>query len=75
MPYVKALGTTNVTTRNRSIGANDKLLYIEMDSELIQGARLDILYAITVTNNSEKDYDYYVDNQINLLGKMLKDLL
>ena len=56
--YVKAMGTKNVTTRERSIDAHDKLLYIEMDSELIQGARLDILYAITVTNNSEIDYEY-----------------
>lgn len=56
--YVKALGTTDITTRAKAIKANQKLLYIEMDSEYIQGARLDILYKITVTNNSEIDYEY-----------------
>lgn len=56
--YVKAIGSNNIRTRTDAIGAKQKQLSIEMDSELIQGARLDILYAITVTNNSEKDYEY-----------------
>ena len=56
--YVKALGTKDVKTRAEATSAKEKFLYIEMDSELIQGARLDILYAITVTNNSEIDYEY-----------------
>lgn len=60
MNYVRALGQTEVFDRDtfeRSLG-REKALYIEMDTELIQGARLDILYAITVTNNSEIDYEY-----------------
>lgn len=60
MNYVRALGQTEVFNRNtflQSLG-REKALYIEMDTELIQGARLDILYAITVTNNSEIDYEY-----------------
>lgn len=60
MNYVRALGKTEIFDRNAfqdSMG-KEKALYIEMDTELIQGARLDILYAITVTNNSEIDYEY-----------------
>lgn len=63
MNYVKALGENDIKTRSDSLKAKAKLLYIEMDSELIQGARLDIVYKITVTNNSEKDYEYaYIAN-------------
>lgn len=64
MNYVRALGQTEVFNRNtflQSLG-REKALYIEMDTELIQGARLDILYAITVTNNSEIDYEYDSEN-------------
>ncbi|MCI8273787.1 MAG: hypothetical protein HFJ55_06900 [Clostridia bacterium] len=68
MNYVKALGTGLATNREDAVKAKEKFLYIEMDSELIQGARLDILYKLTVTNNSEKDYeyDYGYDYQNNI---------
>ena len=33
-------------------------VWMEMDRELIQGATLEILYKITVTNKSEIDYEY-----------------
>ena len=66
MNYVKALGDKDIKTRADAVKAKEKFLYIEMDSELIQGARLDITYAITVTNNSEKDYEYeYEYNDID----------
>lgn len=58
MNYVKPLGDKDIATRKDALKAKSKLLYIEMDSELIQGSRLDIRYAITVTNNSEIDYEY-----------------
>ena len=59
MNYVKALGNT-MTTRENVVNnkKQTKLLYLEMDSELIQGSRIDILYKITATNNSEIDYEY-----------------
>ena len=57
MSYVKALGQ-QVHSRNDYRSANEKQLYLEMDPELMQGAKIEILYAITVTNNSEIDYDY-----------------
>lgn len=53
--YVKALGNT-ITSRD--VRARDKLVSIEIDTELIHGAKIDMTYAITVTNNSEHDYDY-----------------
>lgn len=63
--YVKAIGTKVKSGKNSVVydrdsykKANDKLISVEMDSELLQGARLDITYAITVTNNSENDYEY-----------------
>lgn len=39
--------------------AHYKRLIIEADAELIQGAQLEIRYSVKVTNNSEKEYDYY----------------
>lgn len=57
--YTKALGFKNrITNRGTSLSALDKLLSIEIDSELIQGATMEVWYAITVNNNSEKDYEY-----------------
>ena len=66
MNYVKAIGfTTNTDVNGREIAkfseADDKMLTIEMDSEIIQGAKLEVWYSITVTNNSEIDYDYEKD--------------
>ena len=53
-----ALTNTLLNTREAVKKSNEKLLSIEMDSELIQGSTIDITYAITVTNNNEKDYVY-----------------
>ena len=64
MNYLRALGRTEINSRedfSQSLG-KEKAIYIEMDTELIQGARLDILYAITVTNNSEIDYEFDTAN-------------
>ena len=44
------------------------MVKVEMDEELIQGSRLEIGYAISITNNSEKDYNteaYYKYGNIN----------
>ena len=65
MNYVKALGfKTNTDANGREIAefSNvDKMITIEIDSELIQAAKLEVWYSITVTNNSEIDYDYEKD--------------
>ena len=59
--YAKPIGFGEpVESGEAARRALDKQISIEIDSELIQGAQLDIKYAIRVTNNSEKDYDYYV---------------
>lgn len=59
MSYAKALGFNDIiNNREESLSALDKLLSIEMDSELIQGATLNVTFAVTVTNNSEIDYEY-----------------
>ena len=55
LDYVKALGNT---ITNRETKPKDKLVSIEIDTELMHGAKIDMTYAITVTNNSEHDYDY-----------------
>ena len=62
--YVKAIGmykTEPVRSRDQAKKASDKLLSIEIDSELIQGSILEMWYEVTVTNNSEYDYEYYAD--------------
>ena len=46
--YVKALGTSG----------KNRLVLAEIDNELIQGATVEVEYAITITNYSEIDYDY-----------------
>ena len=65
MNYVKAIGfKTNTDANGRQVAEFseiDRMLTIEMDSELIQGAKLEIWYSITVTNNSEIDYEYEKD--------------
>ena len=61
MNYVKAIG---FNTNNREIAVyseTDKMLTMEIDSELLQGAKLEVWYLITLTNNSEKDYEYEKD--------------
>ena len=57
MNYVKAIGFS----KDRDIATFskiDKMLTMEIDSELLQGAKLEVWYLITLTNNSEKDYEY-----------------
>ena len=66
LDYVKALGNT-ITSRN--VKARDKLVSIEIDTELIHGAKIDMTYAVTVTNNSEHDYDYEVGNSYYYFGE------
>lgn len=65
MDYLRYLGNDKGrgpnTTRNEALTTQSKLTYIEMDTELIQGATLDIIYTITVSNRSERDYDYRTD--------------
>lgn len=66
MNYVKAIGFNTNTDRNgREIAkfskVDDKLLTIEIDSELLQGAKLEVWYSVTATNNSEIDYEYDKD--------------
>lgn len=65
MNYVKAIGfKTNTDENGREIAefsTLDKMLIIELDSELTQGAKLEVWYSITATNDSEKDYDYEKD--------------
>ena len=69
--YVRALGptpddsasdelkwVTNTRAKYQNAIIHERNIYMEMDSELIQGATLEILYKITVTNNSERDYEY-----------------
>lgn len=60
--YVKAPGLTQKTDANgrevAQYSPTDRLLSIEIDQELIQGATLEVWYAITATNYSEIDYDY-----------------
>ena len=50
--YITYMAPTNVN----QVNANG-ILRAEMDSELIEGAKVEITYAIKVTNVSEKDYD------------------
>ena len=66
LSYVKALGNTII---NRDVKPINKLISIEIDTELIHGAKIDITYAITVTNNSEHDYDYAVGNTYYYFGE------
>lgn len=59
LPYMIALGTKEIRT---GYDRSDRLVKIEMDTEIMQGAELQITYQITVTNNSEIDYiteNYY----------------
>lgn len=61
LQYVKAIGTTKRTTEAEAQNAKNKLISIEMDQELIQGARIEMVYTTTVYNNSEYDYEYDSD--------------
>lgn len=57
--YLVALGPKDsITTRQEYKENRDRLIRIEMDTELMHDAKIDITYKITFTNNSEKDYEY-----------------
>ena len=57
------VGTKNhVMTLGPSAGKPNGAIWLEIDSELLQSAVLEVEYAIKVTNNSEKDYNYNSDN-------------
>lgn len=55
LDYVVALGPKEILT---TADSRERLVKIEMDTELIQNAELYVEYSITVTNNSEIDYEY-----------------
>lgn len=76
MNYVKALGFRQKTDSNgreiAEFSEIDKMITIEIDSELIQGATLEVWYSITVTNNSEIDYEYQnTYNDINQITNFI----
>ena len=50
---VKGDGTITLDIARNAL---EKQMLMEMDSELIQGAKLNVEYAVKVTNNSEKEY-------------------
>ena len=77
MNYVRALGKTEIFDRDAFVDSKrrEKAIYIEMDTELIQGSRLDILYAITVTNNSEIDYEYATNTDYYYYGEINSPLI
>lgn len=63
LPYLIALGPKENRTNGNK---NDRLIRIETDTELMQSAELQITYKISVTNDSEIDYNtkeyYYYGN-------------
>ena len=58
LDYVQALGPKDTIRDRDDVSTRERMLRVEMDTELIQNARLELTYEITVTNNSEIDYDY-----------------
>ena len=51
-------GETNHLTYVKPVSSTDKgFVKLELDSELIQGAKVEVVYEIKATNNSELDYD------------------
>ena len=56
LPYVKAMG-------------NEVLA--EIDNEILQGAKLEIEYTITIENHSEMDYDYRKDTSYYYYGEVV----
>lgn len=68
--YLIALGS-NENKYNR----NENLVKMEMDTELIQGARLDVTYTVTVTNNSEYDENYFISTEYYNYGTKTGNIL
>ena len=57
--YVKTMGFgQEVNSGEAARNVLEKQLLVEMDVELIQGAKLELKYAVKITNNNELDYDY-----------------
>lgn len=78
LDYTKVLGLKDIIkTSSQAENARDKLVAIEMDSEYIQGATLEVWYAIQIINNSEIDYDYNVSEEYyyygDPVGKQIKN--
>lgn len=64
MNYAKPVGfNQNITNGSQARSALEKQIVVEMDTELMQGAKLEVKYEIKVTNNSEKDIDYFVNGE------------
>ena len=72
--YVNAPGL-NTSLKDSADPAKDalrsgnKAVMIQVDSELIQGAQLELKYAITVINKSEKDYNYETNTRFYYYGE------
>ena len=57
--YAKTMGFRQQILKGEDArNSLEKQLLVEMDTELIQGAKVEIDYVIKVTNNNELDYDY-----------------
>ena len=58
--YAKVIGFSQSSTIDQArIASNaEKKLLVEMDTELIQGAQLDVKYEVKIINNNEIDYNY-----------------
>ena len=58
--YVKTMGFDDIKNGQQARTIGNKRLLAELDSELTQGAQLELAYEVSVTNNNEIDYDYGV---------------
>lgn len=58
--YVKTMGFDDIKNSQQARTIGNKRLLAELDSELTQGAQLELAYEVSVTNNNEIDYDYGV---------------
>lgn len=72
--YAKPMGfSKEIKSGQDAKDALEKILYVEIDAELMQGAQLEVTYAVTVTNNNEIDYDYetdYYDIESDIVDKV-----
>ena len=68
--YAKTIGFgKNIETGLEARMAFAKEIKMEIDTELVQGAELSITYAISITNNSEIDYEYYLGDRTEPFDK------
>ena len=63
--YVKSLGFNRENSRT----ATDKVLSLEYDSELMHNSEISVRYKVTVENNSEVEFDYYLEGSEGTEGK------